>query len=81
MVDLSNIIIWPVISSLLIESEDAEIFGLSVPALKTNRYARKGRPYRKYGANVVYDIDNKKTYKTRRIELGLTVPPWPENLK
>ena len=81
MVDFSNIITWPVISSLRIESEAAEILGLSVPALKTNRYVRKGRPYHKHRANVVYDIDNLKTHRALRREKGLPVPPWPEHLK
>ena len=81
MVERINIIIGPFISPFRIESEAAEILGLSVRTMKKNRYAGKGRPYRKHGAKVVYHIDDLKKHRARRRKQGLPVPPWPEDLK
>ena len=62
------------------ESEAAQILSISLRTLKNNRYAGKGRPYRKHGAKVVYHIDELKVRRARRREQGLPVPPWPEHL-
>ena len=62
------------------ESEAAQILDLSLRTLKNNRYAGNGRPYRKHGAKVVYDIDELKIHRARRKAQCLSVPPWPEHL-
>jgi len=81
MVARRRIIVGECKSPFRIESEAAEILGLSVRTLKNNRYAGNGRPYRKHGSKVVYHIDDLKTHRARRREQGLPVPPWPEHLK
>jgi len=76
-----NVIVGECESPYRIESEAAQILGISLRTLKNNRYAGKGRPYRKHGAKVVYHIDELKVHRARRREQGLPVPPWPEHLK
>jgi len=76
-----KIIVGQAISPFRIKSEAAQILGISLRTLKNNRYAGKGRPYRKHGAKVVYHIDELKVHRARRREQGLPVPPWPEHLK
>lgn len=81
MVERLNIIVGECESPYRIESEAAQILGISLRTLKNNRYAGKGRPYRKHGAKVVYHIDELKVHRARRREQRLPVPPWPEHLK
>ena len=81
MVERLNIIVGECESPYRIESEAAQILGISLRTLKNNRYAGKGRPYRKHGAKVVYHIDELKVHRARRREQGLPVPPWHEHLK
>jgi len=81
MVKRRIVIVGPPKSPFRIESEAAEILGLSLRSLMNNRYAGKGHPYRKHGGRVVYHIDDLKIHRAARREKGLAVPPWPEHLK